>query len=562
MRLTRGNAHLFAGLVLFVYVLGHLINHAFGVVSLEVLNAARTYLISPWTSKFGIVVLASAALFHLGSALWVLYNRRSLKIAGWQWAQLIMGLLIPLLVADHAVGTGYARLIYDVEPNYDYVLAVMWHFDPAKGWLQMGLLLAAWGHACVGLHNWLKVYAAYRRWQLHLYALALLIPVMASMGFVSAGLDAKALAQDPRWLFEILNEINFPGNEAVAELFHARDTWMTAYVAMVIAVVGLRYVRITITARSDPLTITYAPTGEQVIVRAGATVLETLKEAGIEHASICGGRARCSTCRVRVIEMKPGDCNKMAAAEQGIINQLRVPSNVRLSCQLVPKKSIVVEPLLPPDVSMSEAFEDGLYTTGHEVDLTVMFADLRGFTSLSEDKLPFDVVYLLNRYFESMGKAIEDAGGELDKFIGDGIMATFPGQGTDDHGARAALRAAIDMCDELKRMNETLRQELKEPLRLGIGIHAGGVIRGTMGFGAARQVTVIGDTVNTAARLEAETKVHGVQLLFSETVGERAGIALEGIPTIVTQVRGKQEELTVYMVEDACGDLSLELPQT
>lgn len=143
VRLTRGNAHLAAGLVLFTYVLGHLINHAFGVVSLDMMNAARTYLISPWTSKIGIIVLAAAALFHLGSALWVLFNRRSLKLVAWQWAQLILGLLIPLLVADHAVGTGYARLIYEVRPNYDYVLAAMWHYDPIKGWMQMALLVAA-----------------------------------------------------------------------------------------------------------------------------------------------------------------------------------------------------------------------------------------------------------------------------------------------------------------------------------------------------------------------------------------------------------------------------------
>lgn len=409
----------------------------------------------------------------------------------------------------------------------------------------------------MGLHNWLKVYPLYRRWQPHLYVLSLLIPTSASLGFVSAGLEASALAQDPSWLLGVLNEINFPDNAAVIALYEARDTWVATYIAVVIGVLALRYVRIVITSRRDLVTVTHAPSGQQLVCRSGATVLETMREAGISHASICGGRARCSTCRVRVVEMKEGDCNKMGMAEQGIIDRLRVPSNVRLSCQLVPQRSIVVEPLLPPDVSMSEAFSDGSFIAGHEVDLTVMFADLRGFTALSEHKLPFDVVYLLNQYFESMGQAIEDAGGKLDKFIGDGIMATFPGRDGDDHGAGDALRAAIAMCEELAKMNEVLKHELQQPLRLGIGIHAGNVIRGTMRYGSAKQETVIGDTVNTAARLEAETKKHGAQLLFSETVRDRAGIDASEIPTITTEIRGREESLSVFVVEDTCSTLTL-----
>ncbi|MGY9106221.1 MAG: adenylate/guanylate cyclase domain-containing protein, partial [Alphaproteobacteria bacterium] len=97
----------------------------------------------------------------------------------------------------------------------------------------------------------------------------------------------------------------------------------------------------------------------------------------------------------------------------------------RLACQIRPKGNLTCEPLLPPDINAKEALTAGQYMHGQEMNITVMFADLRGFTKLSEKKLPFDVVFILNQYFQSMGTAIEGAGGRDDKFIGDGIMASF-----------------------------------------------------------------------------------------------------------------------------------------
>ncbi len=549
MAFNRRTLHLAAGLTLLTYVLGHMLNHAFGVISLEVLNAARTYLISPWTNTIGILVLAAAALFHLCSALWVIYLRRTLNMPVWQWTQLLLGLSIPLLVAEHAVGTGYARLIYGLEPNYDYVLATMWHFDPIKGWLQMALLCAAWGHACVGLHHWLKVKQWYRDWASHFYAAALIIPVLAVSGFVSAGLEVAVLAQDPNWLFAMIQAINFPGNEAAARLFEIRDQWMLGYTGTVLLVFALRYVRVLTQSRRAAVEVTHLPSGEKVKVEPGATLLETLNAAGIPHASVCGGRARCSTCRVRIRGLAEGDCNPPTEDEERILRRLRLPSNVRLACQIRPVRGISCEPLLPPDVSLNDALHSGSFTAGHEVDLTVMFADLRGFTTLSEKKLPFDVVYLLNQYFESMGKVIEASGGTIDKFIGDGIMATFGGAESDDMGAADALRAARGMSQQLMEINSKLEHDLDQPLRLGIGLHAGPVIRGTMGFGNAMQVTVIGDTVNTAARLEATTKEHAVQLIFSDPVRLLAGLPVADLPTSVITVRGREEPLIVFLAE-------------
>lgn len=535
-----------------------MVNHAFGVISLDVMNAARTYLISPWTNTVGILVLATAALFHLSSALWVLFHRRTLRMPLWQSTQLILGLSIPLLVAEHAVGTGYARLIYGLEPNYDYVLAAMWHFDPLKGWLQMALLCAAWGHACVGLHHWLKVKKWYLQKVIHFYAAALIIPSLAVMGFVSAGIRVGELAQDPNWLFTMVQSINFPGNDAAARLFEIRDHWMIGYTVAVLLVLVFRYIRVMVQSRTPAIEVTHQPSGEKIRVQPGATLLETLNNAGIPHASVCGGRARCSTCRVRIPDFADGDCNPPTEDEKRILRRLRLPSNVRLACQIRPVRAMSCEPLLPPDVSVSDVLHSSSFTAGHEVDLTVMFADLRGFTTLSEKKLPFDVVYLLNQYFESMGRVIEASGGTIDKFIGDGIMATFGGSDAEDMGAADALRAAQEMSRQLADINRRLEHDLAEPLRLGIGLHAGSVIRGTMGFGTATQVTVIGDTVNTAARLEAETKEHQVQLVFSDTVRLLAGLSASDLPTTVIKVRGREEPLIVFCAANVMDGLSIQ----
>lgn len=548
--MSRRVVHLIAGLTLFIYLTGHLTNHVFGIVSLEMTEAARKYLTSPWTTTFGIYVLALAASVHLGSALWVVYSRRTLKMPAWQWAQLSLGLLIPLLAAEHAVATGYARMTLGLEPNYAYVLASMWHFDPLKGWVQMGLLCAAWGHGCTGIHHWLKVKPWYQSWSTQLYMLALVLPVAATLGFISAGLEVKRLAQDPSWLFGMIRSINYPGNGAVQHLFDVRDTWIAGLVAVVLAVFVMRYIRQLIIRRKNKVRIVHQPSGRRVVLENGGTLLEALKAADIPHASVCGGRARCSTCRVKLVDAPEGACMPPREEERRVLQKLMLPPDVRLACQLRPRTDIVCEPLLPPDVTAAEALKPGQFTLGHEVELTVMFADLRGFTTISEKKLPFDVVYLLNQYFETMGKVIEDNGGKIDKYIGDGIMATFGNNGNIAEGAVSALRAASGMSKRLRQMNERLANDLEEPLRLGIGLHTGPVIKGTMGYGSATQVTVIGDTVNTTARLEGETKEHGVQLLFSEALRDRAGFDASRLSTIEIQVRGRTESMTVYKAEE------------
>lgn len=138
-------------------------------------------------------------------------------------------------------------------------------------------------------------------------------------------------------------------------------------------------------------------------------------------------------------------------------------------------------PLLPPNANPRDGFAKAPSTQGEEQGIAVLFADIRDFTALSEQKLPYDVVFILNRYFRPMGEAIEGAGGRVDKFIGDGIMALFGVDESPEHGSATALQAARNMALRLDKLNDLLKADLPAPLRIGIGIHVGPAIIGEMG---------------------------------------------------------------------------------
>lgn len=555
-KVSRRNVHLATGLTIFFYVVCHLLNHAFAVISIEAANTARVVFVSLWTNPFGTTILATAALTHLSSALWVTYSRRSLRMAGWQWAQLALGLSIPLLLVEHALATGGSILRDGLQPNYEYVLAVYWHFAPLKGWLQVVLLVVAWSHATIGIHNWLKVKMWYTAWKPYLYGLALVIPVMAIMGYVAGGFDVLEKLRDPFWLIQMLKDIRYPGPAFDQQTHALRDIWVTGYVSFVAFVFLARWVRVFHDTRKEGIRATY-PSGRKVLVPSGGTLLETSCAGGIPHASVCGGRGRCSTCRVLILESDPDCLEPPNPVEKNVLEKLSLPPNVRLACQIRPKGNLTCEPLLPPDINAKEALTAGQYMHGQEMNITVMFADLRGFTKLSEKKLPFDVVFILNQYFQSMGTAIEGAGGRVDKFIGDGIMALFGIAGESENSARQALVAARKMSIRLQQINERLKNDLSEPLRLGIGIHLGPAIVGTMGHGEAAQITAIGDTVNTAARLEAMTKEFSIQLLVSSAIENAAGIDLAAFEKADIELRGREESLCVRKISFA-GDLVVE----
>jgi adenylate cyclase len=300
--------------------------------------------------------------------------------------------------------------------------------------------------------------------------------------------------------------------------------------------------------RRSRIRISY-PDGREVQVPRGFSVLEASRFTRIPHASVCGGRGRCSTCRIRIshgISPLPPP----SASEQRVLQRVGAPPNVRLACQLRPTGNISVTPLLPASAQPRDGYAQPSYLAGQERIIAVLFADLRTFTGIAEQKLPYDLVFLLNSYFESVGDAIASAGGIIDKFIGDGVMALFGVDSGPEEGCRQALTAAKIMVANVNALSRTLAEELSEPLKIGIGIHCGPAVVGRMGYGSTVHLTAIGDTVNVASRLQDLTKEYGCQLIISEQVAEQAGLAVSAFPRHELTVRNRREALAIFVVED------------
>jgi adenylate cyclase len=550
-----GRLRLTTGLVLFAYVATHNLNHMLGTVSLEVMEEAQYWFVSFWQFLPCALVLYVSLTLHYLLALWAIYWRRFLlRMRAGEAFQLIFGLSIVPLLAQHVVGTRIASAGTDLHATYTYVLLSIWYFAPAKGILQAIGLLLAWIHGCIGLHFWLRLKPPYRRVQAYLLVLAVLLPALALFGFVEAGREAARLAASPDWLHQTIASLHFPDRARIHNLTRILHGVYWSFAATLLLTLVARQARFLVERRRGLVEINY-PGGLTVAIVPGLTLLEASRLHGIPHASVCGGRGRCSTCRVLILEgldtLAPP-----SPGEQSVLARVNAGSEVRLACQIRPNKPISVIPLLPPAAGPGDAVRGDTASQGWEQEIAILFADLHGFTRLSETKLPYDVVFLLNRYFAAMGQAIETAGGRVDKFIGDGVMALFgdaPGEQAG-RACRQGLMAARAMGLALEKLNEKLAHELDEPLRIRIGLHVGPAIVGDMGFARVVSHTAIGDSVNTASRLESLAKDLGVELVVSEDVAQRAGIDASAYPPADATIRGRRETLKVHAVGRA-GDL-------
>jgi adenylate cyclase len=209
-----------------------------------------------------------------------------------------------------------------------------------------------------------------------------------------------------------------------------------------------------------------------------------------------------------------------------------------------------VVPLLPPNATARDGHARPGYIAGQEREICVLFADLRGFTRFAERKLPYDVVFFLNRYFEMAGSAIEGAGGIANQFVGDGIMALFGVESGQEQGCRDALAAARALVHGVAEVSASFGDELATPLAIGVGIHTGPAVVGHMGRGVATYLTAVGDTVNTTARLQDLTKQYKCQLIISEIAAGRAGFDVSSFPHHELTVRNRTEPIAIRAIED------------
>ncbi len=538
-----------SGMVLFAFVLSHLANHAVGLVSLDAANSGLSVFRAVWGNPPMTLLLIVAFAVHLVIALVSVYRRRTLRMSPWEAAQLVLGLLIPILLAEHVIGTMGATRAHGVRVDYIYIQTVFWIDAPASGLQQVTVLGLAWVHGCIGLHYWWQVKPWYPRMVPLLYAGAVLVPTLSLAGIVSSGVEVLALAERvPDFADQVYERARLT-RESVAFVVDGANWFQWSYAAVLGSILAIRWAPYAVRRITGAPCLTY-PGDRLVRLQPGLTVLEVSRAAGIPHASVCGGRGRCSTCRVR-IGAGAEHLEDASPAELKVLRRVGAPPDVRLACQIRPTRDLAVTPLLPPTASARDAGPRADYLSGQEREIAILFADLRGFTSFSDAKLPYDVVFVLNRYFSLMGQAVERSGGRIDKFIGDGVMALFGVEAGPADGCRRALAAARAMAESLEELNRSLGEDLPAPLRMGIGIHVGPVIVGEMGYGRAKSLTAIGDAVNTASRLEGLTKEFGAQLVVSDAVFRHAEVETDGFDQRSADVRGKKDGMTVWVAKPA-----------
>jgi len=537
-------ARLLAGLILFTFAATHFLNHALGIISVQAMHDMENWRTLVTRSIVGSVILGAALLFHVLLALWKLSMRTTLRMPIWEAAQILTGILIPFLLLPHIVNTRVATTYFNVNDNYLYELARLW---PDNALLQSTLLVLVWVHGSIGIHYWCRLWPSYRAAQPILLFLAIAVPLAALTGFMISGRAVARLMEDPQTAASIKEVTRWPNaadNARLGELrFYARLGFGGALGLVVLFMLARRFMHM----RGATITVTYIG-GPTIEATAGPTILEISRMHNVPHASVCGGRARCSTCRIR-IDSGGDDLAPPVFPESVTLGSIHAPHNVRLACQIRPASDITVTRLLRPVSTGPEAAElSEEDSDGVEKRLAVLFIDLRDFTKLTENRLPYDVVYILNEFFRAAGAAIADNGGWIDKFMGDGLLAVFGQRHGVEAGCRQALRAMRAMDLALDHVNAKLAAEVGKPLKIGAGLHAGPLLIGRIGHGDAVDMTVIGEAVNVASRLERMAKEQETQLVLSNDVAKFAGWDIAEEDTLEISVRGMSGPMRVITI--------------
>jgi adenylate cyclase len=534
---------LVCGLVMFSYIFSHFFNHALGNLSYDTMEAWLRFHVWWWRIPVVNFTLYAAATTHFMLGLWALYQRRHFRYTFIEITQLLFGLSIPLLLASHFGVVRLGGVLFGRDPPiYAAPLLSYWVSRPYMVGVQFLLLTVAWSHACIGLYFWLRLKPFFKWAAPLLLALAVLLPPLAMTGTHRGAHEVTERASQPQWRAEHI-KVTPPAQRSVLDeitLFY----FPIFYGAAIALVFVARGARTLLESRRGSITVSYPD--RRVRVPKGLSILETSLRFNVPHASVCGGRARCSTCRVRVVSDRsalplPSGREAYVLARVGAGNN---PS-IRLACQLRPQNDVAVIPVLPANIGADFVRNRGRVNTGEERYVVSMFVDMRGSTKLAEARLPFDVVFLINRFLEAASQAVIDAGGRPNQFVGDGLLALFGLEVEPATACRQVLRAASLVASNVEYMNRQFATELQEPIQFGIGINGGEVIIGDIGVRDHTVFTALGDAVNVAARLQDMTKTLNCTVVISEEVCKNAGVATDGLARTDVSIRGRDQPMTV-----------------
>ncbi|TFV74219.1 adenylate/guanylate cyclase domain-containing protein [Bradyrhizobium frederickii] len=541
---------LVCGVILFCYVISHFLNHALGNISVEAMEAGVYYHTLFWQFLPVTIVFYTAALTHLGLGIYALYQRRQFRWRTIEPLQLALGLSIPALVMGHVVGVRLGYTLYDHQKLYPQELYLFFVAAPGRLWQMTILLVIAWIHGCIGIYFWLRLKPFFTRAAPYLLAAAVLIPTLSLLGIYQGGRNVALEADDREWRVQNLTRRQVGTTAEAATLDRITGGFTIAYFGLLGLALAARGVRAWRERRGGMIALSYG-SGKTVRVPKGLSVLEASLRHNLPHASVCGGRARCSTCRIRII----GDHAALPEPSQREAFVLtRVGTNdpsIRLACQLRPTSDLSFFQLFTPQTSAATAHASAPASIGQERYLVSLFVDMRGSTQLAEKRLPFDTVFIVNRFLGAVSQAVIENGGQPNQFVGDGMLALFGLTADPQTACRQALKAASGIATQIDELNQLLSHDLRQPIRFGIGIHGGEVIIGDIGYRDHIVFTALGDAVNVAARLQDMTKTLACEAIVSDEIRRSAGLADDALPHQEVAIRGRDEPMAVRVVADA-----------
>ena len=308
--------------------------------------------------------------------------------------------------------------------------------------------------------------------------------------------------------------------------------------------------------KSLKYTIEIQPDNKNIKIAQDETILTASIRKEIPHLSACGGVGKCSTCRINIISGLE-NCSVRTEDEIKLAERLNLPETVRLACQtkvcgrvkyrrlLLDKRDLTLNSQLTTKKSGS---------VGTVRNLTIMFCDIKGFTPFSESLSAYDVIFILNRYFSIMREIIIKNGGEVNNYIGDAIMAIF-GLKESRQQILRSVNAGLQMLEAMDEFKKYLKEAYDRIFDMRIGIHYGEVIVGSVGYGDDKKLTVIGDVVNIASRIESTNKDAGTRILISENAFSQVKDSLEIDNYLRLKLRGSSNLITLYEVRNLKKDV-------
>lgn len=539
---------LVTGLTLFTYVGTHLLNHSLGNISIDAMEAGLLVQKWIWQGVLGTAALYLALSTHFCLGLWAFYERRHFGWTRTEIAQLLLGLLIPFLLMNHLFVTRIALTQFGEHKGYAQELYSFWVASPELGVLQVSVLIVAWSHGCIGVYLWLRLKRFFDRFRVAFFCTAIILPLLALLGFYQGGTRMLVLAHDPAWRAANLSPwyVGVPPQNAT--LVWERNVSLEAALGLVILVLFARALRAVREHRGALLRITY-PDGRVARIPLGFSILDASRAARIPHANVCGGKGRCSTCRVRVIA-GTGRIPGPGPVEQAVLQRIGAGPLVRLACQLRPEGDISVVPLLPPFWTAARLRRSELPRPSEERFIVVMVVDMRNSTQLAETRLPFDTVFIIERFVNAVGTAVTHAGGLPNHFTGDGLMCTFGLNCEPRQACQQALTALGFIGRNVAALNEVLQAEVADPIRFGIGVHGSSAVVGEIGYAESRIFTTLGDAANVASRLEAACKDFGCEAVVSDAVLSLCTGDSARFPRHEIAVRGRSARLVVHTIDN------------